>query len=525
MYIDYSTWEEFDYKVNSLHLDVSNPRIKYRGAALNQKQIIDFLIKNEKVYELAKKISEEGYFIGEAPIICIENDKKVVLEGNRRTAALKVLQDPKKYLSNARANTLLSNIIKNDFPTDRKLKCYIAPNRLLANPIIYSRHNGASLERWKTGNQYMFVAEMYYEDGLNVDDICEVLNESKGKILKPLKAYNLFLEGQDVLSREVEIQIDIANFDFTNLERFYNYDEGKKLLGISFNEENGELIIKIPRDEFEKRLLVIFKRLLDAERFSRDFNKEDQKRDYIRELKESSGFDLNIQEEEDPITTSKSSEQNSDLNQKKNTTTTRRKQNTQKRSFQNSIIKNEKLISFENEKLDDLFVELKSLTIDKKYSFAILLRSYLEQVLYFYIKSKGIENQVNTKGNEERIKNGFAKVNTLINALKGKHNIPKEDFDTDQIMNILKFNISNGYSLSLKTMLDFIKSNVLDKLEMEASLLKNTKQYLDNVKNELDLAVHNLDFTIDTTHNKRAWNHLLPLFVALQKQLLEEDVI
>src|SRR5690606_37593526 len=125
-------------------------------------------IKNEKVYELAKKITEEGYFVGEARIICIENNKKVVLEGNRRTAALKILQDHKKYLSTVRANTLLANIVKNNFPTDKKLRCFIAPNRLLANPIIYSRHNGASLEKWKTGNQYVFVAEMYYEDGLSI---------------------------------------------------------------------------------------------------------------------------------------------------------------------------------------------------------------------------------------------------------------------------------------------------------------------------------------------------------------------
>src|SRR5690606_37189693 len=143
------------------------------------------------------------------------------------------------------------NIVKNNFPTDKKLRCFIAPNRLLANPIIYSRHNGASLEKWKTGNQYVFVAEMYYEDGLSIEDICDVLNETRSRVLKPLKAYNLFLEGQEVLNKEENISIDIGSFDFTNLERFYNYEDGRKLLGIEFHEENGELIIKLPRDEFE----------------------------------------------------------------------------------------------------------------------------------------------------------------------------------------------------------------------------------------------------------------------------------
>src|SRR5690554_4742490 len=263
MYIDYSTWETFEYTLSSLNLDLNNPRIKYRGVSLNQTQIMKFLIEKEKVYELAKKISEEGYFVGEEPIICIENNKKVVLEGNRRTAALKLLQDPKKYLSNAKANILLQNISKNNFPVDKKLKCYIAPNRLLANPIIYERHQGNTLHKWKTGNQYAFVAEMYYKNGLNIKDICNVLNESKAKILKPLKAYNLFLEGQDVLKKEEGIKIDIANFEVTNLERFFSFEDARKLLSVDFNNENGELIINLPREEFDKRLLEVFKILLD----------------------------------------------------------------------------------------------------------------------------------------------------------------------------------------------------------------------------------------------------------------------
>lgn len=297
MYIDYSSWETFEYSIKTLQLDLNNPRIKYRGDILNQTQILKSLIKDEKVYELAKKISEEGYFVGEDPIICLEKNKKAVLEGNRRTAALKLLQDPKKYLSTAKANTLLKNILKNDFPVDKKLRCYIAPNRLLANPIIYERHNGATLQRWKTGNQYAFVAEMYYEDGLIIEDICDVLNESRAKILKPLKAYNLFYEGKEILEKEERITIDIGDFEFTNLERFYSYEPARKFLGIEFDNESGELKIQLQQEEFEKRILEVFKILIDAERFSRDFNKDDQKERFVEKLYENPKFDFSVKKE------------------------------------------------------------------------------------------------------------------------------------------------------------------------------------------------------------------------------------
>ena len=359
MYIDYSSWETFEYTLSSLNLDVNNPRIKYRGVPLNQTQIMKFLIENEKVYELAKKISEEGYFVSEEPIICIEKNKKVVLEGNRRTSALKLLQDPKKYLSKAKANTLLQNILKNNFPVDKKLRCYIAPNRLLANPIIYERHNGATLQKWKTGNQYAFVAEMYYEDGLVIEDICNVLNESRAKILKPLKAYNLFLEGQKLLEKEAGIKIDIADFEITNLERFYSYEAARELIGIEFNNENGELAINLPREEFEKRLLEVFKVLLDAERFSRDFNKDDDKKLFVENLSKNSNFDFSITNEKS-TTESKAAIQKTNLEEEKKKTTTRRKKRSKKSFYENVIIAREKEIIFDNEKLDTLFFELKN---------------------------------------------------------------------------------------------------------------------------------------------------------------------
>ena len=211
MYIDYSIWETYEYKVSALQLDLNNPRIRYMGDSLNQTQVLKVLLEKEKVYELAKKISEEGYFVGEEPIICIENGKKVVLEGNRRVASLKLLQNPKKYLSTAKAKILMQNIIKNNIPIDDyKIRCFIAPNRLLANPIIYERHKGDAVQKWKTGNQYSFIAEMYGKDGLSIEDICTVLNETRAKVLKPLKAYNLFLEGKEILEKEEGLIIDLS---------------------------------------------------------------------------------------------------------------------------------------------------------------------------------------------------------------------------------------------------------------------------------------------------------------------------
>lgn len=521
MYIDYSTWETFEYKLTTLKLDINNPRIKYRGESLNQTEILKLLLKEEKVYELAKKISEEGYFVGEEPIICIENDKKIVLEGNRRTAALKLLQDPKKYLSTTKANVLLKNTLKNDFPVNKKLRCYISPNRLLANPIIYERHNGDTLKKWKTGNQYSFIAEIYYEDALRIEDICEVLNETRSNIIKPLKAYNLFFEGKEILEKERDIIIDISNFDLTNLERFYGYTEARKLIGVEFDNENGELIINLPREEFEKRLVVIFEILIDSDRFSRDFNNDDDKKRFVEKLKNHPEFVFT----EDVVggtAISRTSEQKADLEREKTKTTTRRKKRSKRNQYNTKIILKDTEIFFDHDKLDDMFNELKNLPIDKYYSFAILLRSYLEQSLYFYLLKNDLLDSLDIKTNEMRQKYGQKKVDNLVEYIKGVHKID-DAIDTDKFMEILKFNSKTDYSnQTLKIMLDYVKNNELDD-HLNATQLRNLKHYIDNIKEGLDLAVHNLETIIDKGHNIKAWKHLKPLFEILSNNISTEN--
>ncbi len=517
MYIDYSTWDSFEYKVSSLQLDINNPRIRHMGEGLNQTQVLKILLDKEKVYELAKKISEEGYFIGEEPIICIENNKKVVLEGNRRVASLKLLQNPKKYVSTAKANILLKNILKNNIPIDDyKIRCHIAPNRLLANPIIYERHKGEAVHKWRTGNQYSFIAEMYEKDGLSIDDICEVLNETRSNVLKPLKAYNLFIEGKEILEKEEGIIIDIENFDLTNLERLYGLEEARIFLGIEFDNNNGELTIKLPREEFEKRIIVTFKELFDAERFSREYNTREDLKKFVTKLTESPDIDLSITTSEE-ITKSRVSENRKDLENEKGKTTGRRKK-TKKGFYSNFIIPRDKEIIFDNEKLDGLFSELKTLPFDKKYSFAVLLRSYLEQSLYFYLSENKLLDELSDKTSEENKKNGMKKVETVINYIKDVHKV-EDDIDSDTLMNILKFNGNKEYSdISLKAMLDYVVKNKLIN-SLDNNTYKNVKAYIERIKMDLDLAIHNIKTIIDAEHNKRAWQHLEPLFVYLSENI------
>lgn len=519
MYVDYTQWETYEYKVSSLVLDLDNPRLGYLSEVRTQSQALQLLIKKERVYELAKKISEEGYFVGEEPIICIEKDKKVVLEGNRRIAALKLLQNPVKYLPPIKAKILQKNIIDNNIVVDRKIKCFIAPNRILANPIIYERHRGDAVQKWRTGNQYAFVAKMY-EEGLSIDDICSLLNETRANILNPLKTYHLFIEGQNIFINRGET-VDFDTFDITNLERFSSLPEVSDFIGIRMDNDSGCLHIGLPKEEFEERVYLVFKAILSSENFSREYNKRETLIQLLNKIKNSDSINPAISySESNSNTNSRSEDIKKNLEEEKAKVTSRRKRK-YRAYLENNIIPRETEIFFGNNKLDSMFHELKSLPLDKVNSFAFLMRAYLEQGLYHYLHTNNLLEECHSVYVQDAKKNNEKKVQTLLTYLyKDKTIITPEIVNT--CMNILKFNPSKDYyDIGLKAMLEYVvKYKVVN--EFDTQTYKNLKDYVERIKMGLDLAIHNINNIVDLTHNRKAWSHLEPLLKFLSENIPDE---
>src|ERR1700738_3457920 len=80
--------------VESLRFDIANPR--YSGARLkNDAEIVRFLYASADLSELLQSMPANGYIDIEPLVVTLSGTHYVVLEGNRRLAAIKVLSDPK----------------------------------------------------------------------------------------------------------------------------------------------------------------------------------------------------------------------------------------------------------------------------------------------------------------------------------------------------------------------------------------------------------------------------------------------
>jgi hypothetical protein len=93
--MDLNRWKKHQPRVSTLELDPLNPRIPALVDAPSQRDIVAYMVEHEEVYDLARSIADfGGLYPGESLIAVEEDGKKTVVEGNRRLAALKLLNSP-----------------------------------------------------------------------------------------------------------------------------------------------------------------------------------------------------------------------------------------------------------------------------------------------------------------------------------------------------------------------------------------------------------------------------------------------
>ena len=81
--------------VDLLQFDKDNPRLPTSVRGDDEVSILKYLATKTSIENLMSSIGENGFFSGEAIVVTLqESGKYTVIEGNRRLAALRLLQDP-----------------------------------------------------------------------------------------------------------------------------------------------------------------------------------------------------------------------------------------------------------------------------------------------------------------------------------------------------------------------------------------------------------------------------------------------
>ena len=191
-------------KLSDLQLDPQNPRF-VTIPDTSQNGIIAYLLKNEEVIELSRSIASYGGLMpGELPIVCLEHDNYVVVEGNRRVCACKILLE--SNLAPAEFRASIPTITKQIRDELKRILVHIVVSREEAQIVLGIRHI-EGIKRWPSVSKFMFFAK-HFEAGKSIQDIETITGLSQSVITKSLRNH-YFL--QYILSLDCWTELEKQN--------------------------------------------------------------------------------------------------------------------------------------------------------------------------------------------------------------------------------------------------------------------------------------------------------------------------
>ena len=268
-------WPIEQKSIYDIFLDPKNIRIPF--TAETQKALIQDLFSNENAFELVKSISAFGLFPDEFPIVTFEGGKLLVIEGNRRLAALKALAEPDIVPS---FKTKLEHHKKG---VTESLRCVVAPSREVAMKLIANKHTINLRKAWKPLRQAYF-----YQSQLdNGRTISELLHEYPDhEIVKFIRMLEMHKLAKSIVFEDDQVKADVHNertFPITNLERMYTDPNVRNFLGFDF-DESGKIDGKIEISEFNRGYSKIVEDVATGKIDSRKYNTDAQREEYLASL-------------------------------------------------------------------------------------------------------------------------------------------------------------------------------------------------------------------------------------------------
>lgn len=142
--------------LGKLLLDEQNPRLP-TTVGRREGEMIEYIARTTSIAEIMVAIAENGYFPGE-PLIVIpgKRGKFIVVEGNRRLTALKLLQDPSLFPKSRKIAEIAANA--DHHPTD--IPCVIFQTRNeVVNYLGYRHITG--VKQWEPLAKARYIASYF----------------------------------------------------------------------------------------------------------------------------------------------------------------------------------------------------------------------------------------------------------------------------------------------------------------------------------------------------------------------------
>lgn len=281
-----STWEELTVDiVTGVRLDPRNVRLDL-PEGVPESDIVQDLFTNEKALALVEGITKVGLLTHEVPIVVDRDGELTVVEGNRRVAALKAIQNP--YLApdhQARISKLAQAVSDRD--ALRRITVKKAPTQEDADQLIAALHTGNQRVAWSPARQAAFF-QAQLDGGKTAEQlVAQYPTIDVRKFITRSKILELFrnIEYADPSLRDY---VRKRRFPVSTLARLYENDKFLELIGISLGDETGDVTLITPPILFARAATKIVGDIRDGNINTRTLNKTSSERyvEYMDELRD-----------------------------------------------------------------------------------------------------------------------------------------------------------------------------------------------------------------------------------------------
>jgi hypothetical protein len=187
-----------DLSLGDLLLDEENPRLPETLEKRGQDELTRYIANEYNTVEVARSIAEHGYFDSEPLIAIKKKDKYIIVEGNRRLTALKILSDPELRESLDLDEGEEWDRIAGDVDLDDIFPVHVAKNRREVAPIIGFRHI-AGIEPWEPWAKARFIARQIEEENLTFEETARIVGERETEVRSQYRNYRLATDAEEKL--------------------------------------------------------------------------------------------------------------------------------------------------------------------------------------------------------------------------------------------------------------------------------------------------------------------------------------
>ena len=221
-------------KVSDLAFDLKNPRLVEFDLSANatEEDVIQILWEAMDVREVMMSIAASGFFPHEPLIVAQEKEKNVVIEGNRRLAAVKILLEP--ALANP-LNADVPEITDKDRAALAGLPTVIRTRRDAWRYLGFKHVNGPA--KWSSYAKSQYIADVHRNFNIGLEDIARQIGDTH-------KTVQRLYRGLMVIEQAERMKV------FSREDRWYNHFSFSHLYaGITYPGISGFIGLRPETDE------------------------------------------------------------------------------------------------------------------------------------------------------------------------------------------------------------------------------------------------------------------------------------